>query len=454
MPLTPTTVTFGHTSGCLGGRRRVEALAAVGNHVSGEGDVMRMRMASFARLAIAVVLIVACAAAAAAQQVVKLSEGTTLTISGFISATMYNDRGVFGRFGEGQNAEWAAGTQPGPNQGFTDGDIRNTRFRLEFAAGAPVMGKWTPKGVIEADFFGAFNGGPPFGDEQPQLRGRLLYADLTDGRSTFRFGQYWSPLFAEIPVSLTHIAFPLGFGSAGMIGWRFPGIFFYRDLSAPGKAMTTQLQLAVMKGSGIAVGAVDNAAPDPIGNGEASGLPQLEARLNVGNRSRNLAWSVYVVGHTDWKDTTGNGVGGSNITGSGVELGGSVAPGHLTVHGNFYTGKGLGPQFGHITPSLNGPTSRQQARIKGLGAWAQAGYDFTPHWSVWIFYGLDQPDYTTFATETGAVLPRQLNHDGDALIRFRAGRYAAGLEYFRAVTDWNTGVRSADQIALSMLYTI
>ena len=417
---------------------------------------MRIPMASFSWPVVVLVSVFAVAAPVAAQQpagqVVKLGEGETLTISGFINASFFNDRGVFGRFGQGQNAEWAAQVQPGVNQGFTDGDVRNTRINFTFNAG-PVLGKWAPKGVIEADFFGAFNGAPPFGDEQPQLRGRLLYADLTNGRSTLRIGQYWAPLFAEVPVSLTHIAFPLGLGSAGMIGWRFPGIFWYQDLSAAGKPMTAQLQLAVMKGSGPATGAVDSLSPDPIGNGEASGLPQLEARLNLIHRGK-LPWSVYVVGHTDWKDTTGNGVGGSNITGSGVELGGSVAPGHLTVHGNFYTGKGLGPQFGHITPSLNGPTSRQQARIKGLGAWAQAGYDFTPHWSVWIFYGLDQPDYTTFATETGAVLPRQLNHDGDALIRFRAGRYAAGLEYFRAVTDWNTGVRSADQIALSMLYTI
>src|SRR2546428_6310726 len=188
---------------------------------------MRIRMASFSWPVVAIVSVFAVATPARAQQVVKLSEGTTLTISGFISATFFNDRGVFGGFGQGQNAEWASNVQPGPNQGFTDGDVRNTRFRLEFAAGAPVMGKWTPKGVIEADFFGAFNGAPPFGDEQPQLRARLLYADLTDGRSTLRIGQYWSPMFAEIPVSLTHIAFPLGLGATGMIGWRFPGIFFY-----------------------------------------------------------------------------------------------------------------------------------------------------------------------------------------------------------------------------------
>ena len=423
---------------------------------------MRIPMASFSWPVVALVSVFAVAAPVAAQQpagqVVKLGEGETLTISGFINASFFNDRGVFGAFGQGQNSEFAGQAQPGVNQGFTDGDIRNTRINFTFNAG-PVLGKWTPKGVIEADFFGAFNGAPPFGDEQPQLRGRLLYADLTNGRSTLRIGQYWAPLFAEVPVSLTHIAFPLGLGSAGMIGWRFPGIFWYQDLSAAGKPMTAQLQLAVMKGSGPLVGVTDNLAYTQIGNGEASGLPQLEARLNIINRGRNLNWSVYVVGHVDWKDTTGNGAGGSNITGSGVELGGSISRGHLTVHGNFYTGKGLGQQFGHITPSTAGtpslaPTVPQQARIKGLGAWAQAGYDFTPHWSLWAFYGLDQPKYGTFNTETGAVLPRQLNHDGDALIRFRAGRYAVGLEFFRAVTDWSTGKTNADQLALSMLYTI
>ncbi len=418
---------------------------------------MRIPMASFSWPVVVLVSVFAFAAPAAAQQpagqVGKLGEGETLTISGFINATFFNDRGVFGAFGQGQNAEWAAQVQPGVNQGFMDGDVRNTRIRFEFA-GQPVMGKWAPKGVIEADFFGAFNGVPPFGDEQPQLRGRLLYADLTNGRSTLRIGQYWSPLFAEVPVSLTHIAFPLGYGATGMIGWRFPGLFWYQDLSAAGKPMALQLQVAVMKGSGP----VETTSPidvaQGIGNGEASGLPQLEARLNVIHRGK-LPWSVYVVGHVDWKDTTGNGAGGSNITGSGVELGGSVAPGHLTVHGNFYTGKGLGQQFAHISPSVAAaPTTRQQARIKGLGAWAQVGYDFTPHWSLWLFYGLDQPDYGTFFTETTATLPRQLNHDGDALIRYRAGRYAVGLEFFRAVTDWSNGKTSADQIALSALYTI
>ena len=412
---------------------------------------MRKGMASF----FAGVIFLGGVRAAPAQQptgqVVRLGEGETLTISGFINATLYNDRGRFASFGQGQNSEFSVQNQVGADRSFTDGDFRNTRLRFDFAA-QPVLGKWAPKATVEVDFFGAFNGSPPFGDEQPQMRGRVIYADLTNGRTTVRIGQDWSPSFAETPVSLTHIAFPLGYGASGKIGWRFPGVFLFQDLSATGAPLTVQLQLAAMKGSGpIAPGnARDTAAV--IGTGEASGLPQLEAKLNVAKRSAKLSWSAYVVGHIDWKDTSGTGVTGSNMTGTVFEAGGSIAPGHLTVHGNFYYGKAVGQLFAHITQS-----APAQGDIRGWGAWAQAGYDFTPHWSFWGFYGMDQPDYARFALDHPTVvggLPRQLSHVGDALLRFRAGRYALGLEYYRSVTRWNTGPTSADQYALSVLYTL
>src|SRR5437867_2077507 len=187
----------------------------------------------------------------AAGQVVKLGEGGTLKISGVLSATLYSNSGFF-TFGNGQNAEYAQAVQPGTDKTYLDGDVRNTRINFTFQ-GSPVLGKWSPRGVLEADFFGAFSAtpAPPFADEQPQLRIRFAYADLTNGRTTFRVGQFWSPLFGEVPVSLTHIAFPLGYGATGMIGWRFPGLFLYHDL-APGKPLAIQLQLAAFEGSGPA----------------------------------------------------------------------------------------------------------------------------------------------------------------------------------------------------------
>jgi hypothetical protein len=404
----------------------------------------------FSGFAVALVLMVAGtlplpAQQAPAGQVVKLGEGETLTISGFINASIFNDRGLFGLpFGQGQNAQWAEAPalQPGVRQGIFDGDVRNTRINFTFNA-PPVLGTFAPRATIEADFFGAFNGVPPFGDEQPQFRVRFAYVDLTNGHTTLRIGQFWSPMFGEVPVSVTHLAFPIGYGATGMVGWRFPGIYLYQDLTS-GAPVNVQLQLAVMKGSGPAIGARDVA--HTIGSGEASGLPQLEGRLNFTRKSGTFSWTGYVVGHTDWKDTTGTGTNTPLMSAWGFETGHNFTVDRFTLHGNFYVGKALGQQFAHIT---------QQGNVRGWGAWAQAGYELDPHWSVWAYAGMDQPDAQQYALDNpGLSLARQLSHDYDALVRFRAGRYALGLEYFRAVTLWNTGRADADQIAISALFTL
>jgi len=409
---------------------------------------MRTRIASLCVLAVAAVVMLGGARAATAQQVVKFGEGQTLTISGFISATLFTNRGRFGQFGQGQNAEWADSIALATDRVFTDGDVRNTRINFTFAAG-PVLGKWSPRATLEADFFGQ-QGAPPFGDEQPQLRVRFAYADLTNGRTTIRIGQYWSPLFGETPVSLSHLAFPVGYGASGKVGWRFPGIFLYHDLN-PGKPVVAQLQLAAFEGSGPATAGRDAALG--TGQGEASGLPQLEALLNFTKRSPKLNWSAYVVGHVDWKDTTGlgrdttnTGAQDSNLSGFAIEGGGNVASGKFSVRGNVYYGKAIGQQFGHIT---------QQGNVRGYGAWAQVGYDFTPRWSYFFYYGIDNPNEDRFAQDNGgAVLARKENQDAAALLRFRAGRYALGLEYLRAMTRWSTGLTNAQQFALSVLYTL
>ena len=414
---------------------------------------MRKGVASFSGLAVIVISVLGGARPASAQQptqVVRLGEGETLTIGGFISATLFNDRGLFSSFGQGQNAEIAAApaNQPGPNRGIFDGDVRNTRLNFTFNAPA-VLGKWAPRATIEADFFGAFNGVPPYGDEQPQFRVRHAFVDLSNGRTTLRIGQYWAPLFGEtaafIPVSLAHIAFPVGLG-ASMIGWRFPGVFLFHDLTPSTNPLKLQLEVAALKGSGPTAAGNARDSLNNIGIGEASGLPQVEARVNAARRFAKVSWNGFVTYHIDWKDVNGTGVPGSNITNWGVETGQYIAISSFTLHGSFYYGKGLRSQFGMI--------NQFQPQIRGWGAWAQAGYDFTSHWSVWADYGIDQPDYARFNAETGGTLARQLSHTGSALLRFRAGRYAAGLEYFRNVTRWNTGITSADQYALSALYTL
>jgi len=56
-------------------------------------------------------------------------------------------------------------------------------------------------------------------------------------------------------------------------------------------------------------------------------------------------------------------------------------PRKLTVQGNVYTEGDRSAVRPH----------HQQGNVKGWGGWLQGGYDFTPRWSVWGFYGMDDP---------------------------------------------------------------
>ena len=237
------------------------------------------------------------------QQIARLSDRDSLIVSAFISATLYTDRSLFGSFGQGQNAQWAAQNQPAEDRVFTGGDFRNTRMRFDYH-GDPTFGAWAPRATLEADFFAPPDLAQPFQDEQPRLRARLAFVDLTNGRTTLRIGQFWAPLFGEVPVSLSHLAFPLGYGASGMIGWRFPGVFLYQEL-VPGAA---QLQLAALTGSGPSTGAMDQAMN--IGNGEASGLPQLEAQGAVRKDGKRIAVSLSI---SPILDASGKVVGANRI---------------------------------------------------------------------------------------------------------------------------------------------
>src|SRR6266566_3429332 len=62
--------------------------------VSPEEEIMRMRVARFSGIIVAAVLTLGSTRTAGAQQTVKLGAGDTLTISGFINATMHNNRGL------------------------------------------------------------------------------------------------------------------------------------------------------------------------------------------------------------------------------------------------------------------------------------------------------------------------------------------------------------------------
>jgi len=297
---------------------------------------------------------------------VQTANKGSLTIKGFVATTLFTQDANF-VFGNGQNAQFPS-TEFDKDEWTWGGDVRNTRLTLDWQG--PAVGNTKFSGLVEADFFGGFNGTGAFSDEQLTPRLRLAYVDMSFGKSTVRMGQFWSPLFGNVPASPTHVAFPLGYGSAGTVGWRFPGVAYYYNFGGDG--VKTKLSLAAMRGSWT--GSIDNNGP-----GEA-GTPQIEARLDFSGKS----WNVYVVGHWDEKDLSGPGSSAPNdsLTGEAVAVGAKFNVGPVTLQGNAYSGSAIGQQFGHIT---------QFGDISGWGGWLQASLKLGSSWSLNAFYGLDDP---------------------------------------------------------------
>jgi hypothetical protein len=321
-------------------------------------------------------------------------------------------------------------------------DAGSTRIGID-VTGPTLFGDWRAAGTAEVDFHGAFAAAPPFGDEQPMLRLRLAYADLTNGRTTLRIGQQWSLTLGNIPVSTTHTGFVAGWGTGGVIGWRFPGISFTQVLTAPGAPTTASVQLAVLRGSWAKdVPVLPRPGPADFG------IPQLEARLNISGQTATGTWGAYVVGHFDQKDFETAGVapppGVDNTLSSwAFQAGARLAIAPVTLHGNFYTGQAMGHHFGHFI---------QFGDISGWGGWGQVGVNLAPRWSIWTMVGFESAD----EDDVALAAPATARHQGlliMPMLRFQAGPYSLGLELFHNRID-RVGIEDTlvgNQIAFSVM---
>ena len=380
-------------------------------------------------------------------QEIKLGGKETLTIRGILSASFYMQDALFG-LGNGQKAQYVA-TELQEDEWWHGGDARNMRLTLAFA-GPEVTTNWRANAFFEMDFFGPFASGGNFGDEQPLPRLRSAYAEMTNGRTTFRVGQDFALTWGNVPVSASHIGFPPGWGTGGLIGWRFLGVQLHQMLTAPDAATTAQVKLAVFKNSWSdepnppPPGAVPSADDGPSA-GEA-GIPQLEARLDFAGKAGSTGtWGAYLVGHYDSKDSDGAGsdTGTPDLTSWAAEAGARIAAGKVTLHGNAWIGQAMGHHFGNII---------QFRDVQGWGAWAQAGYNFTPRWSVWGFAGTDNPDDVD---ENDVALERTSSVQFMPMLRYQAGQIAFGLEWLHSRTDWSAVPleRTGNQVIFSTVYT-
>ena len=376
------------------------------------------------------------------------SPGVSVAMHGIISATAFHQSRNF-YFGNGQNAEMPL---PGAaNDGALSGvDVRNTRFWFDITGPRVGSSNWLASGRIEADFFGGFNGSGAYSRQQATPRLRQAYIDLTnpDTGTTVRMGQQWELMFpiSNVPSSLAHVAFPLGFG-AGFVGWRYPGIVLMQDLSH-GADSGAQWRLDLGAFDGNWSGPGDNLNYASAGNADFH--PQLQARINV----KNGDWLGYAA--ATWSRIDLAGVGGSaptpiqsTITSTGYEVGGAWTPGPWMFKGQVYAGKGLGQLFGDLV---------QFGDISEQGGFVQAGYKFTPNWSANLFYAYSKPDTGDVIDWLGYGSSGRLKNRQAAInLQYSNGPYALGLEWLRdtldTTTDGSDRTRtSGNQVSVSAMY--
>ena len=394
----------------------------------------------------------------AAQSTVQLGGAGTLTLKGFVSVTAFAQNQST-TFGNGQNAEFPAGAQCEVDCWFGGGDVRNTRLTLSFD-GPKMFGNWKAGGTVEMDFFGGFGSSTnsAFVVEQPDPRLRLGYLQLTNGSTTIQFGQQWSPLFGNTAVSLSHIAFPLGYGSAGDIGWRFVGIYVYQKLTSADSPISADIETAIMSGSwnGPACDTTTNCV-NWLTAGNATGLssssaPTSEARPATRARGARTSSATSMkrtsrapgVGVQRHAEPVRPGRTDDKLTGSAVEIGAKMQLGPVLIQGNGYSGHSIGQQFGMIT---------QFGKIEGEGGWAQVGFDLTQNWGIFGFWGIDNPKNSDVLAAVGPT-GRMKNMQYAGMLRWKCGPMAFGFEYIK--DDLSVGPteakRTSTQLALSGLY--
>jgi len=273
--------------------------------------------------------------------------------------------------------------------------------------------------------------------------------DLTNANTgtKVRIGQQWELMFPidNSSSSLSHIAFPLGFG-VGMIGWRFPGIVVMQDLNHGASGPQWRLDVGAFEGSWSGPGNNVNY----LTAGNAGFRPQVEARLHVQDKT----WLAYAAAHYSEVDLRG--VDGaaptpiqSKVKSTGFEVGGQWKPGPWTFKGLAYTGKGLGEIFGAMA---------QFGDISETGGYVQVGYSFTPNWTAYAFYSAARPDKQDVITWMGHGSSGLLRNNQSALsLQYTAGAYDLSMEWMHDKLDSTSdGVTrkttSGNQVSLNALY--
>jgi hypothetical protein len=370
---------------------------------------------------------------------------------------------------------------------FLGGDVRQARLNFSIR-GPEVLAGATPTGVVEVEMFGGNQitslpatlatvtvkdamgmtigtGTAPsvttsaFGDESLLPRLRTAYVELNWGGGTdiLRVGQYHNLLLAQVAASAAHPA-TLGYG-AGQLGWRTPGITYLHKFKLS-EDVSLHAGIQINRNSwidnapvcsGTAAPPTNNCLPFGISLGEASAIPQVQARLVLSGGKTDSpwvtyapnVWQVYAVVHWDQKDLSGVGadapVAAATAAGAApvalrdtmttqiIEAGFKLRLGPVLVASNGWYGTNAGGVYGHIM-QMQTP---DKPDVSGYGAWGQAAFSFTKKVSLWGLAGVDKPNQDQ-AIAAGFTMLQ--NFQLGFMLAYAEGPLAIAVEYFYLAT--------------------
>jgi hypothetical protein len=407
----------------------------------------------------------------------------TFVLKGMIASTMFLQDVPFGS-GNGGGGIFSPSTLI-TDKWLLGGDIRQSRLTFTMK-GPEVLGGATPTGVFEMDLGGGNQvttvpganatvtirdaAGMPlgtgtaptvtssaYGDESLIPRIRVAYVELNWGAGSdiLRVGQFHNLLLPMIAASASHTGTPLGYG-AGQLGWRSPGITYLHRFALSAET-NLDIGLQVNRNSWIdnfapcaaapAMGpptgppTVPNCLPGGVSLGEASMLPQVEARVLLsGGKAPSPwplyapnVWQVYLVGHWDQKDLSGVGATAvaparDGMTTAVGEFGFKLHVGPLLVAANGYAGQNSGNVYGNIL-QFQLPNMPD---VSGFGGWGQIGIELGSNLSLWAFGGMDKVDQ---AQAQLAGLTRVQNVQLSGMFSYVEGPLILALEYLYIATD-------------------
>ncbi len=356
----------------------------------------------------------------------------TFALHGFVSMSGFMQDAQTGLNG-GQRALFAI-AEPATDENSLGFDVRQSRFNFS-VKGPAVFGGATPSAVLEIDFMQGFGDGA-FGNVSLMNRMRLAYSELNWGNHRLAFGQLNDLTFAMAPASLSHIAFPLGYGT-GNIGWRRPGFWGFHTFAA---SPETKVEFAWEVGrsqwldaSTVQAGQTYN-NPFDASLGEASSLPAVQARLTL---TQGKLFNIWAAGH--WNrvdfDGVGNDTGVDDLDVMAGAAGAKLTAGPITLAAAGWYGENTGGLLGNLvqfnSPGWRAATTAAAAPafpgdVAAWGAWGQAGFNVTKEFSVWGLYGVQEPDEDD---AKAASFVRLKNETINVQANYRDGGYAIGAEW-------------------------